>query len=343
MRSSVDRSDPLDHARQGDPDAFRDVTEPYRRELLLHCYRMLGSIADAEDLVQETYLRAWRSLDRFEGRTSLRAWLYRIATNACLNVLATRRARRRRQLPGTVGAPSDRLPPEAPTTEIEWLEPFPDAALDGVADSAPGPDARYELRESVQLAFVAAIQHLPPRQRAVVLLRDVLGWSATEAAQLLETSVASVNSAAQRARATLEKQHPAGRSGLLTPADDRQRALLGRYVQAWESDDLDGFVALLREDAVVSMPPWAEWYRGRAAIRAFFTWAWRSNRRFRLLPVGANLQPGFILYKRERDERDWSLHGIQVLTLQGDAIASVINFRDRSVCAAFGAPPTLPG
>ena len=326
-----------------DPDAFRDSIEPYRRELLVHCYRMLGSIADAEDMVQETYLRAWRALGRFEGRTSLRAWLYRIATNACLNVLATRRARRGRQLPEALGPPCDRLPLEAPATEIAWLEPFPDAALDGVPDTAPGPDARYELRESVQLAFVAAIQRLPPRQRAVVLLRDVLGWSAVETAQLLETSVASVNSAAQRARATLEKQHPAGRSAPLTPADDRQRALLDRYVRAWESDDLDGFVALLREDAVVSMPPQAEWFRGRAAARAFFTWAWRSNRRFRLFPVGANRQPGFVLYKRERDERDWSLHSIQVLTLEGEAVASVINFRDRRVCEAFGMPSTLRG
>ena len=185
-----------------DRDGFQHLAEPYRQELQLHCYRMLGSLHDAEDLVQETLLRAWRGLDRFEGRTALRGWLYRIATNTCLDALADR-ARARRVLPEAHGSPSQRRPLGGPATEIAWLEPYPDTAHDGLADTAPGPEARFEMSEAVQLAFVAAIQHLPPRQRAVLLLCDVLGWSATETARLLDASVASVNSALQRARATL--------------------------------------------------------------------------------------------------------------------------------------------
>jgi RNA polymerase sigma-70 factor (ECF subfamily) len=284
----------LDRARRGDRDAFEHLAEPYRRELQLHCYRMLGSLHDAEDLVQETFLRAWQGLDRFEGRASFRGWLYRIATNACLNALASR-ASARRVLPETQGPPSDQMPEGRPATEIAWLEPYPDAALEGLADAVPGPEARYEMHEAVQLAFVAAIQHLQPRQRAVLLLHDVLGWSATETARLLDASVASVNSTLQRARATLEKQFPAGRPSAPPAPDDRQRELLERYVRAWESADLDSFVALLREDAVLSMPPWRQWYHGRAAIRAFFAWAWRTacDGPFRLVPTAANRQPAF--------------------------------------------------
>jgi RNA polymerase sigma-70 factor (ECF subfamily) len=249
----------LAFAKRGDQDAFQRLAEPYRRELQLHCYRMVGSVHDAEDLVQETFLRAWRGIAGFEGRSSFRAWLYRIATNACLNALA---GRARRELPEKQGPPSDQPPDRmlesGPATEIPWLQPYPDAALEGIADPAPGPDVRYEMREAVHLAFIAAIQHLPPRQRAVLLLRDVLGWSAAGTARLLDTSVMSVNSALQRARATLEKRLPAGRPSAPPAPNDRQRALLDRYVRAWESADVDGFVALLREDATVSMPPWRE-------------------------------------------------------------------------------------
>jgi RNA polymerase sigma-70 factor, ECF subfamily len=330
------RLDP-DSAKKGDRDAFRRLTEPYRRELQVHCYRMLGSFQDAEDLVQETFLRAWSRLDGFEGRGSFRNWLYRIATNACLDVLASR-ASQRRVLPETLGPPSDRMPEGGPATDIPWLEPYPDAALEGVADAAPGPDARYEMREAVQLAFVAAIQHLPPRQRAVLLLCDVLSWSAAESALMLNTSVPSVNSALQRARATLEKRLPTGRSGPEPVMRDRERALLERYVRAWESADLDGFVELLREDAIYSMPPFQQWYLGRGAIRAFFSKAWSSYGGFRLVPTNANRQPAFAVYCRSLKGPEWRAHSIQVLTIEGGSIAALTKFLSPPLFRAFGLP-----
>ncbi len=343
---SADIPDPstlLDPAKRGDQDAFQQLAEPYRRELQLHCYRMLGSLHDSEDLVQETLLRAWRGLKGFEGRASFRSWLYRIATNACLNALASRGSARR-ILPEMHGPPSDRPPDGEPATEITWLEPYPDAALEGVADSAPGPEARYEMREAVQLAFVAAIQHLPPRQRAVLLLRDVLGWSATETAALLDASVASVNSTLQRARATLAKGFPAGRPCSNPAPDDRQRALVERFVRAWEGADLDGFVALLKEDAVLSMPPWRQWYLGRKAIRAFFAWAWESPcyAPFALVPTAANRQPAFAVYHRSQEGPEYQAHAINLLTLQGDTITALTIFRDPRLFAAFGLPALLP-
>jgi RNA polymerase sigma-70 factor (ECF subfamily) len=336
------RATHLEPARKGDRDAFQGLAEPYRRELQLHCYRMLGSLHDAEDLVQETYLRAWRGFDGFEGRTSLRAWLYRIATNACLNAL-TSRGRARRVLPETQGPPFDQMPSGDPATEIAWLEPYPDAALEDVADPALGPDARYEMREAVQLAFIAAIQHLPPRQRAALLLRDVMGWSATETAGQLEASLASVNSALQRARATLRRQFPTGRPSSQPAPDDRQRVLLERYVRAWEGADVDGLVALLREDAVLSMPPWPHWYAGRDAIGAFFAWAWRPAGAgpFRLVPTAANCQPAFAAYGGGSGGNDWRAHAIQLLTFEDDAIAALTNFRDPALFAAFGLPAVL--
>ena len=323
-----------------DREAFQRLVEPYRRELHLHCYRMLGSLDDADDLVQETFLRAWRAFDRFEGRASLRTWLYRIATNACLNALSSRRASARRVLPDERGLAADGMPDGTPATEVPWLDPYPDSALEGVADAAPGPDARYEMHESVQLAFVAAIQHLPPRQRAALLLHDVLRWSASEIAALLDTSVASVNSALQRARATLEKRFPAGQPAERPAPDDRQRALLDRYVRAWEDADLDGFVALLREDAVVSMPPWPHWYRGREAIGAFFTWVRGQHGHgpdtYAFVPTAANRQPAFAIYLHGRP------HALQVLTIREGRIAAVVAFRDTRLFAAFGLPAGLP-
>ena len=334
----------LDPARLVDRDAFQALAEPYRRELQLHCYRLLGSLQEAEDLVQDTFLRAWRARAQYEGRTSFRNWLYRIATNACLNVLARRRFASR-VLPATAGPPSRRYPIGRPATETEvaWLEPYPDTALDGIADAAPGPAARYELREAVQLAFVAAIQQLPRRQRAIPLLRDVLGWSAAESAQLLDSSVASVNSALQRARATLGSRFPTGQPVSLPPTDERQQALLRRYVQAWERVDLDGFVSLLREDAVLSMPPWREWYLGRQAIRGFFGWAWAElgGGPFRLVPIGANRQPAFAEYAPDPQRPGRAAHAIQVLTLRGDGIAALTGFRDPRLFGAFGLPATL--
>lgn len=341
----------LDSASRSDKDAFQQLAEPYRREIQLHCYRMLGSLQDAEDLVQETFLRAWRGLDGFEGRSSLRSWLYRIATNACLNALA-KRSSIQRVLPETLGPPATEMPEGAPSTEIAWLEPYPDALIESIADTALGPDARYEMRETVQLAFVAAIQHLPPRQRAVLLLRDVLGWSAAETAGLLDTSVASANSALQRARTTVEKQFPAGQPTVLPPPDAQQLAMLDRYVRAWENTDLDAFVALLRDDAVLSMPPWPHWYRGREAIREFLRWAWktdtcgaqRSQRSRILIPTAANGQLAFAAYNYRSDETKWRAHGIYLVTLQGDTIAGLTSFVapvSPRLFAAFGLPDAL--
>jgi RNA polymerase sigma-70 factor (ECF subfamily) len=324
-----------------DPKLFERLAEPYRRELRLHCYRMLGSFHEAEDLVQETYLRAWRGIDGFDGRGPFRGWLYRIATNACLNALATR-ASARRVLPEALGAPADRMPEGEPATEIAWLEPYPDLGLEGIADTTAGPEARYEMREAVQLAFVAAIQHLPPRQRAVLLLCDVIGWSAGETSRLLDASVASVNSALQRARSTLAKQFPDGRPAARAAPDHGQRVLLDRYVRAWGDADLDGFVALLRDDAHYSMPPWRQWYRGRAAIRGFFGSAWRHYGGFRLVPTAANRQPAFGLYSRAKNGSDWRAHSIQLLLLRGDAIAAVTSFKDADLFAAFDLPSVLP-
>ncbi|HEV8193868.1 MAG TPA: sigma-70 family RNA polymerase sigma factor [Ktedonobacterales bacterium] len=337
----------LDRAKGGDREAFQGLFEPYRREIQLHSYRMLGSLQDAEDLVQETFLLAWRGLKGFEGRSSLRSWLYRIATNACLKAIA-KRSSVRRILPEMQGLPFvDQVPEGPPATEIAWLDPYPDSALEGIPDTTLGPDARYEMHESVQLAFVAAIQLLPPRQRAVLLLRDVLGWSAAETAGLLDTSVASANSALQRARTTLGKQFPTGQPATLPPPDEQQRTLLDRYVRTWEETDLDGFVALLRDDAVLSMPPWPNWYRGPEAIRAFFKWAWRPEtcgapRTFRLVPAPANRQPTFAVYRRDPQTQEWGAHAVVLLTLQDNEITSLISFRDAHLFAAFHLPTVLP-
>jgi RNA polymerase sigma-70 factor (ECF subfamily) len=329
----------LESARRGDRDAFETLTEPFRKELQLHCYRMLGSIHDAEDLVQETLLRAWRGLAEFEGRASLRSWLYRIATNACLNALASRTSAQRR-LPQELGPPSS-APPKAAAEDVPWLEPYPDAALAGVSATPLGPEARYEMREAVELAFVAAIQHLPPRQRAVLLLRDVLGSSAAEAAQLLEMSIASINSALQRARATLGTR--AGSPRARVPDDDAQRALLDRYVETWEAADLDGLIALLKADAILSMPPFREWFAGREAIRGFLAYAWttRGYAGFRLVPTGANGQPAFGLYFRTHDSAEFRAHSLQVLTLRDGEIEVLTNFRSAQLFDAFGLPAVL--
>ena len=334
----------LGPAQRGDRRAFQELAEPFRAEIQLHCYRMLGSLHDAEDLAQETFLRAWRGLAGFEGRSSFKNWLYRIATNACLNSIQSRKSARRRPLPQTEGPPANREPEGGPATEIAWLEPYPDTALAGVAEPEPGPDARYEMREAVQVAFIAAIQNLPPRQRAVLLLRDVLGWSAAETSGLLDTSVAAVNSALQRARATLARRFPDGRPGRPGAPSDEQRVMLERYVRAWEHSDLDGFVALLKEDAILSMPPWREWYDGRDAIRRFFTSAFEvgGEGAFRLVPTAANGQSAFAQYTCGPEELECPRRVIQVLTFQDGAITALTFFTDPEVFAAFGLPEAPP-
>jgi RNA polymerase sigma-70 factor (ECF subfamily) len=332
-------------------ESFQHLVEPYRRELRLHCYRMLGSLDDAEDLVQETYLRAWRGFGAFERRASVRSWLYRIATNACLNALARRRVRRR--LLAAPGVPASEEPPpdssegSEPATETAWLDPYPDSALEGVADAAPGPDARYELHESVQLAFVAAIQQLPARQRAVLLLCDVLRWPAAEAAVLLEASPASVNSALQRARATLGRRFPEGMPASLPAPGEAEQAVLDRYVTAWERGDLERFVALLREDTVLSMPPLDRWYLGRRTVGQFFEWAQAQHEHpglppFRFVRTGANRQPAFAVYVPSPDGSEWVPLAIHVLTLREGAIASIVAFLDTRLFAAFTLPAVLP-
>jgi RNA polymerase sigma-70 factor (ECF subfamily) len=322
---------------------FARLAEPYRRELKLHCYRMLGSLHEAEDALQDTYLRAWRSFDRFEGG-SFRAWLYRIATNACLNAIESRKVAQR-LLPDQKAGASLQMPEGAPATEVAWLEPYPDSDLERIADETPTPEARYAAREAVQLAFVAAIQELPPRQRAVLLLCDVLGWAATEVATLLDGSTASINSALQRARGTLAKRYPAGRTPAPSRPNPAQQKLLGRYLKAWEGHDLDGFVALLKEDATYTMPPWLQWYAGRAAIRTFFDWAWETCGGVRMLPTAANGQPAFAVYKRTGAEPRWDAHSIQVLALKDDAISALTLFLPPAgprLIRAFGLPPVFP-
>ena len=256
----------LTQARAGDEQAFRDLTDAYRRELQLHCYRILGSLQDAEDALQETLLSAWRGLDGFEERASLRAWLYSIATNRCLNTLrdGARRPQERRPLS---------FEPPAPTRhgELPWLEPYPDALLEGLPDAAPGPEARYETRETVALAFVTALQRLPPRQRAVLILRDVLGYRAAEVADMLDTTEVSVYSALQRARATLDAAAPPRRDRAPLPRSAAERELVGRFADAFEHGRVDQIVALLTDDAWVTMPPEPFEYQGPAAITEFFT------------------------------------------------------------------------
>jgi RNA polymerase sigma-70 factor, ECF subfamily len=300
----------------GPSQAFAQLAEPFRPELKLHCYRMLGSLHEAEDLVQETYLRAWCNFDSFEGG-SFRAWLYRIATNACLNALAARK-NQRRLLPDQqeLATASFQMPEGSPPTDLPWLEPYPDSNLEGIADNAPNPAVRYAFREAVQLAFITAIQQLPPRQRAVLLLCDVLGWTAAEAATLLGGSTAAINSALQRARETLARRYPEGRPPVALSPNQAQRELLDRYLRAWECNDLDGFVALVKEDATYTMPPWQQWYAGRDAMRSFFGVAWQDRGDVLLISTGANGQPAFAMYLRPDAGEPWAAHAIHLLTLE---------------------------
>jgi RNA polymerase sigma-70 factor (TIGR02960 family) len=327
----------LSRARAGDENAFRELVDPYRREVQLHCYRMLGSLQDAEDLLQESLLAAWRGLDGFEGRASLRAWLYRIATNRCLNMLRDRKRRPQEM--------SSMAEPPKPTRMAEptWLEPYPDDLLEGVADTAAGPAARYETRESVGLAFVAALQHLPPRQRAALVLRDALGFDTTEAAATLGTSEASVKGALQRARATLDERLPAGgleRAPL--PHSTRENELVGHFTAAVERGDTPGIVSLLTDDAWLTMPPEPYEYQGGEAIARFLDdRAARRGAAFRLVPVRANGQPAFGCYLPDQAAPIARAYGLMVLTLGDERVSAITWFSERSLFARFGLPRTL--
>lgn len=324
-------------AGAGDADAFRELTEPYRRELQVHCYRMLGSIQDAEDILQETLLAAWQAFGGFEGRSSVRTWLYRIATNRCLN--ARRSAGRRPAKEWNV--PTVEPPEPTRLGEIVWLEPLPDALLEGTANAPLGPEARYEQTESVSLAFVTALQVLPPRQLAVLILRDVLGFHANEVAEMLNSTTESVNSALKRARAGLQRSWPAAGHepppGSGSPAED---VLVARFVSAWETADLDALVALLTDDVFVSMPPMPFEYEGRDAAGRFCASIFRSGRRFDLVRTRANGQPAFGAYLRAPSGIRHGT-GLYVLTLSGDRISALTHF-DKSVLPWFGLPRSLP-
>jgi RNA polymerase sigma-70 factor (ECF subfamily) len=329
----------LTRAAHGDEDAFRELTDPYRRELQVHCYRILGSMQDAEDALQETMLGAWRGLPSFEERASLRSWLYRIASNRCLDAL---RDAGRRPPP----APDPPFPPPEPTRfgEPTWLEPYPDSLLEGIVDTAPGPDARYETREAVELAFIAALQQLPPRQRSVLVLRDVLAFHAPEVADMLGTSEDSVKSALKRARASLEQQGASPGSGRAPlPNSPQERDLVQQFSEAWIADDIDRVVALLTDDAWVSMPPSPLQYQGHAAIAGFLRAiaGWRAGRRYRLIPTRANTQPAFGCYRDDAHAPISHAVGLLVLSLEDDRIAAITNFIDSSVLSRFGLPRTL--
>jgi RNA polymerase sigma-70 factor, ECF subfamily len=327
---------------QAGRDAFASLAEPYRRQIKAYCYRMVGSLSEAEDLTQETFLKAWRAFDGFEGRGSLKAWLYQIATRVCLDTIR-RHKHARRMLPEAESSPATIMPSGQPTMDRVWLEPYPDSELDDIADDLPGPEARYGRHEAVRLAFVAAIQYLPPRQRAVLLLIDVLGWSPSECATLIGGSVASVNSALQRARATVARHYPESRPDQSDISGD-QRALVDSYVRAWETKDLDGFVALLKEDASYAMPPWRHWYLGRDAIQTFFAATWQQYGRFRLLETAANRQPAFVLYTQNKTDGTWPAHSIHVLTLRDGAISKLTLFMRPTaprLVQAFGLPAAL--
>jgi RNA polymerase sigma-70 factor, ECF subfamily len=319
----------LEAARQGGEDAFRRLVEPYRGELHAHCYRMLGSVHDAEDALQEVLLRAWRALSRFEGRSSLRSWLYTIATNTSLNAIEKRP---KRVLPIDYEPADPHGGPGEPMVESVWVEPYPDERL-GVEDGFAGPEARYERRESVELAFIAALQHLPATQRAVLILREVLGFSAKETAETLETTTASVNSALQRARAAVEERLPARsqQATLRALGDDGLREVVDAYVEAWERGDVDAVVGMLTEDAAFAMPPLRTWFRGREAIGIFLAgWPLSGDWRWRHVRARANGQEALAYYSWDPDQETYLPFALNVLTLRGRQISDVTAFITRS-------------
>jgi RNA polymerase sigma-70 factor (ECF subfamily) len=329
--------DVLTRARAGDEAAFRELIDPYRRELRLHCYRILGSLQDAEDQLQETLLAAWRGLESFEGRASLRAWLYRIATNRCLNALRDR-TRRPQEVPSMVEPPEP-----SRMAEPIWLEPYPDVLLEGVADTTPGPEASYDTRESVALAFVAALQHLPPRQRAALVLHDALGFRNAEVAEMLDTSEGSVKGALQRAHATVDERLPAGgRERSPLPSSTGERELAGQFSAALERGDTDTIVSLLTDDAWLTMPPQPYEYQGAQTIGRFLHHRTGLHGKLRLVPTRANGQPAFGCYLPDPQAAIARAYGLMVLTLSDKRISAITWFGERSLLAHFGLPRTLP-
>jgi RNA polymerase sigma-70 factor (TIGR02960 family) len=327
--------DLLTRARAGEGEAFRAVTEPHRRELLVHCYRMLGSLQDAEDVLQETMLAAWQGLPGFEERASLRTWLYRIATNRCLNA---RRAAQRRP-PKEWDVPGFQPPDPTRLGEVSWLEPFPDDRLASTAGLPLGPEARYDQTESISLAFITALQLLPPRQVAVLVLRDVLGFHASEVAAMLDTTTESVSSALKRARAGLQRQRVAEESA--PPAGSpAEEALVGRFVRAYQANDLDALVRLFTDDVFMAMPPLPMEYEGRDVVSHFLSLLFSRNWGYRLIPTRANGQPAFGLYVQAGDGMLRGT-GLIVLTLAGTRISALTRF-ENSMLAWFGLPRSLP-
>jgi RNA polymerase sigma-70 factor, ECF subfamily len=326
-------------ARDGDQDAYRHLIQQYRSELLAHCYRMLGSLQDSEDALQETLLRAWRGLPRFEQRRPIRPWLHKIATNACLDVIAKRP---KRVLPIDQGPPADvDAGPGKPLLESVWVEPYPDDRL-GLEDGYAAPHARYEQRESVELAFIAALQHLPARQRAVLLLREVLGFSAREVAESLETSATSVNSALQRARRVVQERLPAQsqQATLRSLGDEGLRAVVERYIEAWESRDADALRALLVDDARFAMPPFPNWFQGRNAVIAFISAT--GTPRLRHVAIQASGQPavGWYLWSPRRES--YLPSSLEVLSIEGARVKEIVAFASPELFAHFGLPSKLP-
>jgi RNA polymerase sigma-70 factor (TIGR02960 family) len=328
MNSSV-----LERARRGDERAFEELTTPHLRELHLHCYRMLGSSDDADDLLQETLAAAWRGLPDFAGRSSPRSWLYRIATNHCLN--AIRQSKRR---PVVVPAPPFHPPEPSRRGDVTWLQPYPDAWLEQLPDTAPPPADRLELRESVELAFIAALQRLPPRQAAALILCDVLGFSMAEVAGMLDTTPTAVKGALQRARTTLDRQRGAAPGEVPAPNAESERKLASRFAAAFTEGDVDGVVALLTDDAWLAMPPAPHEYVGQRAVAAFLRASaeWRTASRFQLLPTRANLQPAFGCYFHEAGTAHPA--GIIVLSLGGGAVRTITRFLDGRLNSKFNLP-----
>jgi RNA polymerase sigma-70 factor, ECF subfamily len=325
-----------------DETAFGELMERYRRELQVHCYRMLGSFDDAEDLVQETLLRAWRGRAGFRGRSSIRTWLYRIATNACLNQLE--KAPRRVMPPDVARASADPMEQPHWTREIPWIEPFPDSLLEPAAPAETEPEAALVKRETIEIAYLAAIQHLPPRQRAILVLRDALEWSAKDTASLLETSLASVNSALQRARATLREELPRENDEWTAPSrpTEAEEAVLRRFMEAWNRQDGTGLAAVLRDDVRQVMPPAALWFDGRDAIMEVFRRNIddRSPGEFRMVATAANRQPAAACYLRPHGARDFRLVGVNLLRIEGGQIVEITTFSP-VLCKAFGLPHHL--